>query len=100
MYQVSKTYSIVTPESAEQGDYAETGFMFEPKEMSLEDVLLEVKDLGYYENFQPQDLSQSLYTTDPEMDYHTGEDTYYGLHINADEVSMQKLNKILAEGGR
>lgn len=96
MYKVSKTYSIVTPESTEHGDYAETGWEFEQRDMDLEETMHEIRELGYFENFQPNSLEQSLYAIEPDSDYRTGEDTYYALHIEASEMEMKILEKELA----
>lgn len=90
-YTVSKTYSVVTPESAKDGDYAETGFEWEDKKMTLSDVLSEINELGFYENLQGRGGSESLYGVDSDTDYKTGEETTYALHIDGSKEAMLKL---------
>lgn len=41
---ISKTYEIITPESAEYGDAAERGFIFEDQDYSFHDLVRELKD--------------------------------------------------------
>ena len=95
-FKVSKTYDIVTEESASQGDTAESGFVFESRLMGLRQVLEEINSLGYYNNFQPKDLSQSLYGVYAETDMYSGDETTEALHIDGSPRAMVRLNKILA----
>lgn len=98
-YTVSKTYGVVTPESAKEGDYSEQGFEWEDKKMTLDDVLSAINELGYYENFQGTGGSESLYGTDAEQDFKTGEETTYALHIDGSKEAMLKLAAKLKEKG-
>ena len=42
----SITEDVVTPESAEQGDFAHTGFVVEPAHIALRDLVYEVRARG------------------------------------------------------
>lgn len=96
------TYDVVTPESAEQGDCAEHGFLGlcnipyplvdtdkEDREETLNmvrrggfdrkgtlvDVLIEISERGM------KDVGSCFSTDDPEKDLETGNETSYSLHI-------------------
>lgn len=43
-YLVSRTYSEVTPESAKEGDFSDSGFVYEDSEYDLGDLLRELRD--------------------------------------------------------
>ena len=95
-FNVSKTYDVVTPESASRGDTAENDFVYESRPMTLKQVLEEVQSLGYCENFQPGSGSQSLYGVDPsDVDYSTGAETREALHIDGSDRAMARLNALL-----
>jgi hypothetical protein len=97
LFSVNKTYDIVTHESASRGDYEETGFEWQDKKMSFNDIQDEIKNhLGYYENLQPNSShGQSLYGVDPDTDYKTGEETRYAIHIKGAPEDMLKLSNML-----
>lgn len=107
MRRIKKTYEVVTPESAEQGDFAETGWEDEvgaeiaPDEFDLEEhdgdesaaaVALAVKHIGRcveasdYPRCHP---GHTWYTdSDPDRDYEDGSETRYSYHLkgfSADE---------------
>lgn len=44
MVQVSRYYEVITPESAEQGDAEERGEVYTGREMSIRDVVREIRD--------------------------------------------------------
>jgi len=94
MYKVSKTYDVVTPESAEQGDFSESGFVYEEKSVDLTELLEEIKELGYYENYHPKQKHQSLYG-EPDTDLYTGADTTYALHVRGSKEAMSALDAVL-----
>lgn len=95
LFTVSRTYDIVTPESAQQGDFSESGYVYEPKKMTIRDVLSEINSLGYFENLQDHNGSQSLYAADAYTDYHDGSETREALHIDASERVMRRLTQLL-----
>jgi hypothetical protein len=91
---VSKTYEVVTEESAEHGDFAETGFVFEDDRMTLEEVLREIDKDGFCEwSSSDPTILDCLSTVDPEVNYSTGEQTYYSLHF--ENISEQDFNTII-----
>lgn len=98
MFKVSKTYDVVTPESAEYGDFADSGFIYESTDMSLRDLLEEINSLGYYEhNSNAFDNANhiSLYGVDSEIDYSDASETREALHIEASPRALKRLGRIL-----
>jgi len=81
-YKMSKTFEVVTPESAEQGDAEERGFEYEDKEFeSLFDVAKEIIDDGG--GFEPSSSSPHKgmwWTTEADQDMHDGSYTSYSFH--------------------
>lgn len=81
LFKMNKTYEIVTEESAEHGDFEESGFEYEDNEFSFMELVREIKDAGAT---MPSDSSPSMHTwystPDADIDYHTGEYTYYSFH--------------------
>ncbi len=71
-YSLPIAYSIVTPESAEQGDFAETGW--EDEKGCTYDSLEELADV--IQQHGPVEPCGNWFTTiDPDQDWETGEDT-------------------------
>ena len=75
---ISKTYQITTPESAEYGDYAESGFTWESEKMTFKDLISEAESSGciYHEG------CDWLYSDSEIEDYSTGETVAYALHFD------------------
>jgi hypothetical protein len=90
MFTYSITFDVVTPESAENGDFAESGFI------SQDDVAETLADLadaisdncGHVEaNVYPFPAhgpigSLAFYGVDPDVDYSTGAETRRALHVD------------------
>lgn len=106
-FTVSKTYEIITPESAEIGDAAERGYEFENQIFTLHELIDEINNSGFtslsespiiYNALLKRDGKAHVWlnTTDPERNYRTGEETFYGLHI---ECTHRQLARILRAAG-
>ena len=85
----SKTYQVITQESAEVGNFAESGFVYEENEMSVDDFM---DEMGAFVEpcscpYTITDLKDNFFFTDPdgELDYETGANTYHNYHI--DQIS-------------
>lgn len=94
------TYDVITPESCEQGDYAESGFeneegvLIAPDELDIEEHETELAAVAYLAAKEIRDRggvepSSSWFhpgiwysTVDPDQDYGTGEDTCYSFHLD------------------
>lgn len=108
MIRFKVTYDVVTPESAENGDVAESGFAYpggwrfaaddhtvEP--MSLRDALSACgRSVSRY-GAGFEDGGRGFYTVDSDIDYRTGEHTTYGLHPsgNITPSSYRRLRRVL-----
>lgn len=103
-YYMNKTYQVVTPESAEQGDYDDQGFEYENNEFdTLWDMAEEIRSAGATElssggGGHAADPHDWYLTVDGEKDYRTGSETTYSFHPNdltSEEASeLQKLVKM------
>lgn len=82
---VSKTYAIVTPESASEGDFAETGFEFKDQEYSLSDLKHLIKSEGFFRERNRGGKKSCPCSTwlesDPEEDHSDGSAITYNLHV-------------------
>lgn len=92
------TYDIVTPDSAEQGDYAESGYYSrggwkhtDPSSWTLHEVVSE------FGRNSLEDCGGSFATIDPDLNYRTGEDTSYTVHPpeGITPASYRRLKRIL-----
>lgn len=91
LIKLARCYDIITPESASRGDFAENGFVFESREVSLRELIKEVDSLGSYE-FGSE---TALYSIDPEIDYRDGSERRESLHIDASPRVLARINRIL-----
>ena len=100
-FQVGKTYEIVTPESAEEGEADEQGWVFDTEPMTLRETMREIKKLGSFEpDSSPvprKGTRLTLYENDGDIDYQTGAETRNALHIKAPENAMRRLKQLLAD---
>jgi hypothetical protein len=92
MFIVSKTYSEVTPESAAEGDFSDTGFIFEPTiGNDLEGTLSYIQELGFLDYSEFNKTSAVFYGEFHIEDYVTGTEVQYAIHIEASEIAMRVL---------
>lgn len=96
-FTISKTYDIVTDDSASRGDFAESGYEYKNEKHTLRSVLSEIRESGCLDNFQDNQTSQSLYCDDYDTDMYTGDETTYALHIDGSERAMKRLNKVIKQ---
>jgi hypothetical protein len=82
------TFDVATPESAEHGDVADSGFAHPggwkypvddpgPHEMTLREA---INACGFCGGGGFEDSGSWFTTADPDVDYRTGEDTSYSIH--------------------
>ena len=105
MITIDFTYQTVTPESAEHGDFDSHGFITqghwkfdvddyeERNQWKLGDLagLIDfARSLGIYYD------GDSFYSVDPDINYGTGEDTTYGMHIDgASPYTVARIGALL-----
>jgi len=96
MIKLSRTFETVTPESAENGDVAEHGFLFEGIEYTLREAvaLVSAHPVPSCSHGTPGWVSSY-----PEPDYGTGAETVYSVHPGDDPVSQKYWAKILRAAG-
>lgn len=99
---VSKTFNVVTQESAELGTYERQGFTYQDETMDVESLLNELEKLdgGYLETYMNEATKTITISNDePVYDreyYEKGEEKYYSLHIVCDSFDdFKKLIKQL-----
>ena len=103
---ITTTYHIVTPESAEVGDFEEQGYYDEdgesmvPDEFDIEEGITVVdKSIDFLKNKRyTTEPSSNIFhkcisysTPDPEKNYITGEDTYYSCHLDGFTEEEEEL---------
>ena len=108
-YQYGITFQLVTPESAEEGDYEEQGWEREYEEAELQDILKDaVNRYGIHEPSSSDVTSHTWWSSvmpDENKDYwEKGHEKYYSLHVkNVDgsDISDDEakfINSKLKEG--
>lgn len=92
---VSKTYEVITEESAEIGEAKDHGFVFRDVEMSMEEVVREIKRGGFSEwSSSIPSKGDWLSTVTPDIDDINREQIYYSLFFNG--ISDAEFEKILS----
>ena len=90
-FNVSVTYDVVSPESAEVGDFEETGFEREPEDMTLRDTISLIRNYAPFDSPQVRGTSLTLYQADGDTNYRTGEVTRYAVHVEASTHNITRL---------
>ena len=104
MITIDFTYQTVTPESAEHGDFDSSGFItpgmykidsvyYDRQQWKLGDLaglIAFARSLGILSD------GDNFYSVDPDVNYKTGEDTTYGMHIAGVTVSTEaRIHRLL-----
>ena len=87
MILISGTYEVVTPESAEQGDFAEHGFDFENEPFTFSELvrLMRTRQYPSQSPLRPADVNDYVwFSSEPETDYRDGSETTYAIHYSRD----------------
>lgn len=89
MILISKTYQTITPESAEDGDIADQGFVFEDEPYTFRELLRLIQMEGFNSVSCSPATGEPYEWLDtyPEPDYQTGEETIYSLHFSRNNES-------------
>jgi len=102
-YQYGVTYSSVTPESAEHGDFSDQGWMHETETGTLKDVL----ETASHFNIEARGKNDGTLWWDSHPfteDYSTGTETFYSLHVEKangdvlDKEQRELINKLIDDG--
>jgi hypothetical protein len=97
---VAVTYQTVTPESAENGDFADSGYEVEPHITDLETILYYSDNYGCYENY-----SGEWWESYPETDYVNGWEITHALHVTpidgslfrGDQPRWQRIDRLIQQ---
>ena len=76
---LSKTFEVITPESAERGDVDSAGFEFENEPFSFRELMQALDDYDHPSDSHIGPLT--WVSTAPEINYRTGAETVYSLHF-------------------
>ena len=105
MITIDFTYDTVTPESAENGDVEESGFITPGmwKYPDLEDYQRNewaIGDLGFLISFAEYlgitFDGDNFYSVDPDINYRTGESTTYAMHIDGvTPATFERIARLL-----
>lgn len=93
MNKVKIYYQTITPESAQYGEYSETGDHDVLENYTIDDAIRHVKNT--YGSLEPSSspgfCKNIWYTTrDPDIDFRTGEETYYTIHLDSYSEKEQR----------
>ena len=80
---ISRTYSEVTPESAEDGDFSDTGFVYEDTEFTFRELVRELRDCSELSASHPGDCANVWASTGFEtVNYYTGTEREESVHFS------------------
>jgi hypothetical protein len=83
MFLISKTYQTVSPESADYGEYEDSGYCWENTECSFSEIVDTIRGL---EPSQSPITNPAFvwFTEHGDTNYNTGEETNYSYHYSRD----------------
>ena len=98
-FAVSRTYSVVSPESASRGDFEDMGFVYQNKILSFRDLIDEIDSLGYWHASDSRGLIGKhvwIEQADSDTDYENGHERVESLHFdNLTDRQFSRLVKYL-----
>lgn len=86
---ISKTYEIVTPESAENGEAEERGFEFEDVAYTFKELVDEMRNYIHPSSMPMSGNTREWLSTEAEQDYQDGSYTTYSLHCSHKNTPRQ-----------
>ena len=81
MIRISNTYEIVTPESAENGEAAEQGFVFEDVGYTFRELVRLMEEFPNLFSSLPYTIGTWL-SSEPDPDYQTGAEETESIHYS------------------
>lgn len=82
MIRIHRTFEVVTPESAEDGDFAESGFLSENESVSFRELVHLMRDYCIPSNSRPSGSPNDWLSTYPSQDYRDCSETTESLHFS------------------
>jgi hypothetical protein len=90
---VSKTFELITAESAADGVSEDSGFEYMDYECSIEEAVDRVEDeLGYFDGLHS---FPTIYGCSEDVDYTDGTTTTYALHFDGSPADLAELKSRL-----
>jgi hypothetical protein len=86
---VSKTYQVVSEESAQHGDFADQGFEYQDKELTLRELVDELEYFLHTSEPQGEATQYTWVISDSEQCFRTGDYTSYGLHLTHEPTKRE-----------
>jgi len=84
MIKISKTYQIVTYDSAEHGEASEYGFIFESEGYTFRELVRLMRDYNNPSCYPATGGAYEWLSNDASIDYTTGDETIESIHYSAD----------------
>jgi hypothetical protein len=82
MIRIHRTYAIVTPESAEDGEAADSGFLSENESVSFRELVSIMRDYCVPSCSRPSGSPRDWLSTHPSQDYRDCSETTESLHFS------------------
>jgi hypothetical protein len=92
---LSVSFDVVTEESAEHGDFAETGWVVEGERVTFREALSEIGSRGYPVGIHVRHDALTIFH-EAEADYRTGEHTSEATHVQGDRRAVARLARIVS----
>ena len=92
---ISETYETITPESAENGDIADSGFMYENQPYTFRELVDYILLVGFFHPSDSHGVPRWL-STEWDTDYKTGEGELRSIHPGRDRISQKYWRKAVA----
>jgi hypothetical protein len=85
MILIDKTFEVVTEESAEEGEAADSGFSAVGEQYTFRELVQVLKQVYIHPSQSPANRSTRVwFTTEAEQDYMSGEYRYESIHFSPD----------------
>ena len=91
MILISRTFDVVTPESAEDGESAESGFLVESESVTFRELVSLMKSHPNPSCYPPSGKAYEWLSTYPETDYRDASERTESLHF--DRENSPRLTK-------
>ncbi len=81
MILISRTFEVVTPESAEYGDVSESGFLVESESVTFRELVSLMESHPIPSNSHPEGSQWEWLSSHPETDYRDASETTESIHF-------------------
>ena len=86
MILISRTYQVVTPESAEDGDFAETGFDYEDAPHNFRELIDMLEEHRNCSCYPVTDTPYTWFSSSGDIDMYDGSETTYSIHYSRNNL--------------